>query len=1129
MEGSLNVATLNVRGLASKRKQSQVYRLLIDQDIDVLAVQETKVDGEEETEGMVRRFTSSYYASVSHAVGTSAGCVLLVKKLPGLEMQAVTACLSGRLVVCDCQCNSVEYRIICVYAPNALEARLDFFDSLKQHLNTERRLMLLGDFNCVLSSRDKASETTYRDASTSLLAEIVDEFGLIDAGECLEGTRDVRFTHFQGCSHARLDRFYFSLNLIQQCHGYDVQPISFSDHCLVKCRLGRKKQNTPFSWDLWKLNEKLLHDEMFMGFVVEKITGIAEGHNGKIGEKWELYKQDVKIKAIERSSCIKYEEKRKENLLRANLQKLIALENKNPGMFKGDIGQIKHKLEVIDQDRYLGALVRARAEHWTFGEAPTKRALGIEKTQARRNMIKEIETNGYVTSEKEEVERAFFDYYKALFACRETDIEKYKRDFIGALPRLDDETKEWLEQPFSAEEVKCAIENLNPGKSPGPDGLSAPFYKHLKSLISPVLADMYNQGYEIEALPPSFSTSHTILIPKTDDRQKLRDVKAYRPISLTNVDYKIFMKVLGKRLQMVIQKIVGLHQTCGIRGRNIFTNIHKARSVLECCDAMGSGVAILQLDLEKAFDCVSHKILFYVLEHINLGSVIVRGVAMAYRNCTTRLIVNKELGAVIEVQRSVRQGCPLSPLLFCVYIEALCLSIIHSAKISGFKLQETEVKLLAYADDIAVVCSNKESVMFAVETVKHFGEVTGSLVNWGKCLGFWHGEWRSTPAIFANVAWVTTPVKYLGTPLEYYRDSEPYWRGQVQSLKEKAEKMKATGLSVFARATTCNIFFVAKLWFVMQVLHCSRLNVQKLHRVFAVFVWGSTWERSSRTNLFRRIREGGLGLTHLYVRQLVNRFLFLRDVQDPFLRTVIQVRLMRALPEFVVSSSCMPGGVHGYFKEIVLSFRFLTTRFSMQYLASVTRKKLYKDVCDVVFPVPLYRALYSNGPGQDVLKRVKRMEVSPGAKTFFFKLHTGTLSVATWMNERGLSVPWGTDCPICKQPETVEHVFLHCWAAVFLWDVLQRSLQKDFPLSPHGIRFLCIDREDGVPFDSVMLLGLHSIWRSRMAWLHCDVDARPTRQYFRESVSQFVEVQRAKNSPPEWLSKIEPLTTLREF
>lgn len=74
--------------------------------------------------------------------------------------------------------------------------------------------MLLGDFSCVLSSRDKTSETTYRDASSILLAETVDEIGLTDVGECLESTRDVRFTHFQGGSHARLDRFYFSLNLI---------------------------------------------------------------------------------------------------------------------------------------------------------------------------------------------------------------------------------------------------------------------------------------------------------------------------------------------------------------------------------------------------------------------------------------------------------------------------------------------------------------------------------------------------------------------------------------------------------------------------------------------------------------------------------------------------------------------------------------------------------------------------------------------------------------------------------------------------------------------------------------------------------------------------------------------------
>lgn len=50
-----------------------------------------------------------------------------------------------------------------------------------------------------------------------------------------------------------------------------------------------------------------------------------------------------------------------------------------------------------------------------------------------------------------------------------------------------------------------------------------------------------------------------------------------------------------------------------------------------------------------------------------------------------------------------------------------------------------------------------------------------------------------------------------------------------------------------------------------------------------------------------------------------------------------------------------------------------------------------------------------------------------------------------------------------------------------------------------------------------------------MASLHCDVDAGPTGQHFREGALQFVKVQRAENSPPEWLSEIEPLTTLGEF
>lgn len=139
-------------------------------------------------------------------------------------------------------------------------------------------------------------------------------------------------------------------------------------------------------------------------------------------------------------------------------------------------------------------------------------------------------------------------------------------------------------------------------------------------------------------------------------------------------------------------------------------------------------------------------------------------------------------------------------------------------------------------------------------------------------------------------------------------------------------------------------------------------------------------------------------------------------------------------------------------REVLLSFRMLKVCFSIEHLATVSRKKLYKDLVDVLFPIPSYRSLYCGGSGLDVLKRVKRMPVRPSVKTFFFQLHCGVLLVKTWLEERGLFVPWSTNCLLCKKAETVEHVFIECWDAVFHWAILQRTLKKDLPVNPRGIR-----------------------------------------------------------------------------
>lgn len=79
---------------------------------------------------------------------------------------------------------------------------------------------------------------------------------------------------------------------------------------------------------------------------------------------------------------------------------------------------------------------------------------------------------------------------------------------------------------------------------------------------------------------------------------------------------------------------------------------------------MQGALAVLQIDLAKSFDQVSHELLLHMLQHVNAGSVVREGVRMAYNGCCTNLVLNKRVSKSIQVQRAVRQGCPFSPLIF---------------------------------------------------------------------------------------------------------------------------------------------------------------------------------------------------------------------------------------------------------------------------------------------------------------------------------------------------------------------------------------------------------------------------------------------------------------------------------
>ncbi|CAN7983120.1 unnamed protein product [Ixodes hexagonus] len=310
-------------------------------------------------------------------------------------------------------------------------------------------------------------------------------------------------------------------------------------------------------------------------------------------------------------------------------------------------------------------------------------------------------------------------------------------------------------------------------------------------------------------------------------------------------------------------------------------------------------------------------------------------------------------------------------------------------------------------------------------------------------LWFWHGLWATKPLELEGIKWGLTPTKYLGVPLQHMHNPGVYWSEATAELKRKVSRWPNRDLSIFARATACNIFLVAKLMYVLQVLQCTRSSMQKVHRVCAMFIWKSSWEPMRRDNLFRRIPLGGLGLAHLFVRKLVSQLFFLRDIEQSFMRTVIQIKLAWHLPAFLVSSCGeQPSKIGGFLREVVDTYNFLSVRFSRDFLSSVNRKGLSNALYDTLFPEPLYRAVRRQSPGQDVLCRVKKMAIQPRAKSFFFKLYTSTLPVKAWLHEKGIFVPWTTNCLLCKTPETIEHVFIFCWDALLFFGRVTEDIEK---------------------------------------------------------------------------------------
>lgn len=285
-----------------------------------------------------------------------------------------------------------------------------------------------------------------------------------------------------------------------------------------------------------------------------------------------------------------------------------------------------------------------------------------------------------------------------------------------------------MEEDLTVEEITLAIRSMQSGKSPGPDGFPTDFFKKFSEQLSPLLLSVFKESLSSKILPPTMRQATISLILKKDKNPL--EYSSFHPISLLNTDAKVLAKVLARRLEGALPFVISPDQTGFIKDRHSFFNIRQLLNILYGPSPPGTPVVVLSVDAEKAFDRVEWCYLFNTLERFGFGRKLISWIKLLYTSPLAAVRTNNNLSAYFELQRSTRQGCPLSPLLFAVAMEPLALALRQRADIKGIQRAGLEHKVSLYADDMLLYLSQPlSSLPKLVTLLTEFGKISGYKVN----------------------------------------------------------------------------------------------------------------------------------------------------------------------------------------------------------------------------------------------------------------------------------------------------------------------------------------------------------------------------------------------------------------
>ena len=304
-----------------------------------------------------------------------------------------------------------------------------------------------------------------------------------------------------------------------------------------------------------------------------------------------------------------------------------------------------------------------------------------------------------------------------------------------------------------------------------------------------------------------------------------------------------------------------------MQGRFCGENIRLISDIIDFCSFNKKPGLILLVDFEKAFDTVNLSFLKKSVTKYGFGKNFQKWNSILYNNIVSCVTNNGYQSQYFQLTRGIRQGCPLSALLFLLIAEVIANTLRSCENVRGIKVKKTEIKLCQFADDMTLFVSDMQSVEKALALFEEFHQYAGLKLNKSKTEAIIiYNDGNLIKDTNLGIKWLSESFSTLGTT--FFLNASKTISSLVDSKLSKIKKVlnlwQPRSLTVKGRITIVKTLIVPHVLLLASVVPLDHSTFKDLDKLLFDFIWKNGLHLISKENIIQPIENGGLKMVKTY-------------------------------------------------------------------------------------------------------------------------------------------------------------------------------------------------------------------------------------------------------------------------